>query len=127
VRFKTVLMVLSTALLGACGEDDDSVVCPAVWVPAVRMTVVDARGAAVQDARVTYRLDGGAEQDADCAQRPQPQSTSCLEWETRNKVGTYVVRATSADGLRSDSEEVSVTGGECGPGETTDVQLVLPD
>ncbi|QSQ19982.1 hypothetical protein JY651_32500 [Pyxidicoccus parkwayensis] len=126
MRFTSVLMLLATALLTACGDDDESGVCPAVWIPAVRMTVVNTLGVAVQDARVTFSLDGEEEEEATCTQQGQTEG-SCLEWTTRNEVGRYDLHATSSDGLRSDSDEVTVTGGACGPTGTTDVQLVLPD
>ncbi|HZI13894.1 MAG TPA: hypothetical protein VE153_26190, partial [Myxococcus sp.] len=76
----------------------------------------------------TFSVDSGPEQDAWCAGGSQaPGGLGCEAWETPDQQGTFVLRATSADGQRRVEKEVGVPGDECHAEKTVPVQLMLPD
>lgn len=101
----------------ACGESssgDPGVACPTIASASVQVTVVDAQGAAVVDAKVTYAVDGGAEQQADCVL--PAGSAGCSQWVAGwERTGSFVVRATSADGAKKTEGSVVVvkSTGDC--------------
>ncbi len=92
----------------------------------VTVQVVDSKGQARPDARVSFTLDGGAAQQAQC-NGGSPEQGDCASWVTNYETaGAYVVTATSADGQRSAQERVTVGRDECHvQGQT--LTLVLPD
>ena len=73
-----MLFPLSSTLLLACGEP--SLDCTLEARASVTVRVVDGRGQPRPDARVTFTLDGGAEQLALCngGTRQQGDCDSCL-------------------------------------------------
>lgn len=110
------LALLGAALVG-CGDSssggDPGVVCPAIAAGSVQVSVVDAQGAAVLDAKVTYSVDGGAEQPADCVAL---SGAGCSRWVAGwERTGSFVVRAASADGAKQAEAAVVVvkSGGDC--------------
>lgn len=116
------------ALLGGpgCSGNEKEPVCLDSGSYAAVVTVVDANGAAVPDADVTYSKIGGASQTAKCA------TPACTTWNVEGggagspkQTGTYVIRATSADGLRSAEQTVTVTGNACDQPFTQQLTLTL--
>ena len=120
--WRVVSVCLVAGVGSACGEEENPRVCPGVVYPSVEVDVVDARGADVCDARVTFTVDGGPEQEAQRTTRGL-----CSRWSTAwERAGVHVVTATSADGLRSVTGQVTVTQGECNV-RPESLTLVLPD
>lgn len=112
------VLVASSLLLSACGGDTDDtgssggVACTTEARASVQVTVVDVMGVAVLDATVTFSVDGGAEEDAECVRTAA--AGGCEEWVAGfEQAGAFVVRAESADGAAKDEESVKVTKGEC--------------
>ncbi len=122
---RVLLSLAATSLLPACGAlsfgDTD---CTTEFIASTRTTVVNGRGEPQRDARVTFTVDDGPVQDAWCAHGAQQ---GCEAWETPDQQGTFVLRATSADGQRRVEKEVDVPGDACHAERTVPVQLVLPD
>lgn len=103
-----VLLALSS-LLPACASN---VVCDTSARASVSVTVLDEAGQQVQDARVTFTRDGGAEQQADCV--PSASDSGCSQWVAGwEQPGDFVVKATSADGTRHAEGQASVEDGTC--------------
>lgn len=119
-------LLAAASLLAACGPPE--VACSTSLEPSVTIRVVDSSGAVVGDALVTYSLDQGAEQQAECISSPRGSTASrCEEWAAGlEQPGTFTLSATSADGTRRATQTVSVQGGVCHV-DTQQVQLVLPD
>ena len=114
-----------SALLPACG-DFNQTFCTAEARASVQVNVVDPQGNPQRDARVTFTLDGGPEQQALCNGSEQTQG-NCDSWVTGyEQPGDYVITATSADGQRTARQSVSVTEDECHVQSQT-VTLTLPD
>ena len=114
-----------SAVLSACGNPDQTF-CTLEARASVQVTVVDARGNPQRDARVTFTLGGGPEQQALCNGSEQAQG-NCDTWVTGyEEAGEYVITATSADGQRTARQSVSVAEDECHV-HTQTVTLTLPD
>ncbi|HEX5747993.1 MAG TPA: hypothetical protein VFZ09_17255 [Archangium sp.] len=118
------MLSLST-LLSACALPGERF-CTLEARASVQVNVVDPRGNAVRDARVTFTRDGSAEQQALCNGSEQAQG-NCDTWVTGyEQPGEYVITATSADGQRTARQSVSVGEDECHVQSQT-VTLTLPD
>ena len=98
----------------ACSDDKEQG-CTDSYSYAAIVTVVDASGAAVPNAHVTYSQNGGATRDAGCAVK------ACTSWNVEgggggssDQTGTYLIRATSPDGTKSAEQTITVTGNACG-------------
>ncbi|MCY1083578.1 Ig-like domain-containing protein [Archangium lansingense] len=114
-----------SAVLSACSNPDETF-CTLEARASVQVSVVDTKGNPQRDARVTFTLDGGAEQQALCNGSEQAQG-NCDTWVTGyEQPGDYVITATSADGQRTARQSVSVTEDECHV-QTQTVTLKLPD
>jgi hypothetical protein len=102
-----LLSMVALGALGACGGVD----CTANLATSVSVRVVDANGAAVPDAKVTYSVDGGASETAGCW---DVVVAGCKQWIAgQERTGHFVVRAESADGTKHDEATADVTEGEC--------------
>lgn len=113
--------ILSLSLFGLSGCVP---VCAAVVVNGVEATVVDANGVAQPDAKVTYTLDDGPEETAECVSTSD-DGKGCDTWGLGSgKSGRFVIQAESADGKLHAEATVDVEDGECGP-TTEDVTLTL--
>jgi hypothetical protein len=120
----TALLALALApLLQAC---DLIIGCTDEALASLVVTVVDEGGHPVPDAWVTFRLDGGPQQEAECLQSLDATSPElCLRWVTAWEAsGDFLVEATSADGSRFARKQVSVGRGLCHV-NPEQVQLVL--
>jgi hypothetical protein len=113
-----LVLVASSLLLSACGGDSNGtgspsgVECTTEARASVQVTVVDVMGVAVLDATVTFSVDGGVEEDAECVRTAA--AGGCEEWVAGfERAGAFVVRAVSADGATKDEESVTVTKDEC--------------
>jgi hypothetical protein len=85
--------------------------CDDMAMASVSITVVDGTGAAVRDAKVSFTLNGGQSQDAQCV---GGAAGDCRSWTAAyEQAGTFVVTATSADGSKTDRKEAVVTSGSC--------------
>ena len=114
-----------SAVLPACGNFNQTF-CTLEARASVQVNVVDPRGNPQRDARVTFTLDGGPQQQALCNGSEQTQG-NCDNWVTGyEQPGDYVITATSADGQRTARRSVSVTEDECHVQSQT-VTLTLPD
>lgn len=79
----------------------------------VTVKVVDAQGMPVTDAVVTYTVDGGASQNAECV-NPLGGMGNCQEWVAGYEIaGNFVITATSADGMKTATQMVTVAKDEC--------------
>jgi hypothetical protein len=109
VRFILPVVLLSlSSLISACGA---ALGCTDIFIPAVSVTVKDAQGNVLKDARVTFSLDGGAMTDAGCFN--PVTGGGCELWNTPDQPGEYLIRATSADGSRTAEQRIEVDGDEC--------------
>lgn len=105
------LSLFTAAFFPACG--DDSVACTEIAVASVQVKVVDASNTVVMDAQVTFTLDGGPVEEAQCAV-PPVSGGGCGEWITAyERAGTFVVTAKSADGMKTASQTVLVEKDAC--------------
>jgi hypothetical protein len=90
--------------------------CRAVGVPAVVVTVVDRKNVPVRDASVTYLVDDGPVESADCVPPPPESRATCDKWHAgMGRAGTIAVTAKSADRTRSASQTVEVEMDGCHP------------
>lgn len=118
-------LLAAASLSAACGPPFWG--CTDVAEVAVAVRVVDSSGARVTDAVVTYTLDQGPEERAECFLPLGSSTSQCEEWAAGyEQPGTYTVTATSADGTRRATRTVSVKGDGCAV-YTQQVELVLPD
>ncbi|OJT25784.1 hypothetical protein BO221_07995 [Archangium sp. Cb G35] len=123
MRIAAVLTL--SVVLSACGLPGGDF-CTLEARASVQVNVVDPRGNPVRDARVTFSLNGSAEQLALCNGGEQTQG-NCDTWVTGyEQPGNYVVTATSADGQRTARQSVTVGEDECHV-QTQTVTLTLPD
>lgn len=106
---RSLVLLALAPLLPACGG---SIACTAEAVASVSVTVVDEAGQRVEDARVTFTRDGGAEEQAECV--PVVMGTGCARWVAGwEQPGDFVIKATSADGARQAQGQASVDDGTC--------------
>jgi hypothetical protein len=118
------LLLAVSAVLPACARPDSF--CTLEARAAVQVTVVDTQGSIQRDARVTFTLEGGPEEQALCNGGYQPGG-QCDHWVTSyERAGEYVITATSADGTRTARKQVRVSEDECHV-KTETVRITLPD
>lgn len=78
----------------------------------VDVSVVDATGAVQKDAKVTFSVDGGADEPAECV--GPSGGGACDAWVAGfERTGSFTVKAESADGTKQASQTVVVTADEC--------------
>lgn len=104
----------------SCADEEERTACPAGFVFAVRVTVRDSGNAQVAGCRVIYTRDGGAVRDGYCFPSKDPTTAACYLEDTRP--GSYWVKATSADGLKSAEESVVVVSSRTSSCESIEVQ-----
>lgn len=118
------LLLAVSAVLSACARPES--LCTLEARAAVQVTVVDTQGGIQRDARVTFTLEGGPEEQALCNGGSQTGG-QCDRWVTSyERAGKYVITATSADGTRTARTQVTVSEDECHV-KTETVRLTLPD
>ena len=106
---RSLALLALVPLLPACAN---SIACTTEAVASVSVTVLDEAGQRVQDARVTFTRDGGAEEQADCV--PSTTGSGCSGWVAGwEQPGDFVIKATSADGTRQAQGQVTVDDGTC--------------
>jgi hypothetical protein len=100
---------LAACALGAAscggGSDGDDIACTAEARASVMLTVVDASNAPVADARVSYRVDGGALQSLNCG----AAGVCAVGFEVR---GVFEITV-EATGYAPASRSAAVTGDVC--------------
>jgi hypothetical protein len=114
-----LFFLASSLLLPACGDGSgdsgssgDPIACTLEARSSVSVTVVDVMGIPALDAMVTFSVDGGAEEDAECV--TTAAAGGCEAWVAGyERAGTFVIKAVSADGTAKDEETVTVTKDEC--------------
>jgi hypothetical protein len=133
MRLRPVCLLLAmSAVLPACGQPWQPIgpiekACTLESRASVVVTVVDTKGTVQRDARVTFTLDGGPEQQALCNGSLSGTPPPCDRWvPTYEQGGQYVITATSADGSSTAQARVTVREDECHV-QTETVQLTLPD
>ncbi|WP_224245528.1 Ig-like domain-containing protein [Hyalangium gracile] len=104
----SAVLLCAASLFTGCSEP---LACTEIFIPAVSVTVKDAQGNVLKDARVTYSLDGAAMKDASCIN--SEMGGGCAQWSTPDQPGDYLVRATSSDGSRTAEQRLQVDGDEC--------------
>ena len=105
-------LVGTLALAVGCA-DDERPVCTQEARTSVRVNVVDAKGATVNDASVSYAVDGGA--PTPCAEVPYYACGS-------EEVGDFVI--TASRGTETGTAQVTVIRDGCHP-ITESVDLVI--
>lgn len=104
--------------LTACEEET---ACTTEAIGSVSVTVVDADGAAIPGATVTYTVDGGA---VTACESPTNNGSFVCGWEV---AGEFTVTA-SAPGLVAASQTVTVEAGECHvTPEAVEIALTEPE
>jgi hypothetical protein len=114
-----LLFLAGSLLLPACSDGSDTsttssggVTCTLEARASVQVTVVDVMGIAALDAMVTYSVNGGLDEDAECV-RPAAAG-GCEEWVAGyEQAGAFVIKAVSADGAAKAEESVTVAKDEC--------------
>jgi len=90
----------------------------------VLVTVVDEMDAIQRDAKVTFSVEGRAEQAAECVD-PTGAGTSCDSWiGGYEQTGSFTVKAASADGTKHAETTFMVDADECHV-ETQTIKLTL--
>jgi hypothetical protein len=108
-KLRSLVLLALAPLLPACAG---STVCDTSALASVSVTVLDEAGQRVQDARVTFTRDGGAEEQAECV--PSASGAGCAQWVAGwERPGDFVVKATSADGTRQAQGQATVGDGTC--------------
>jgi hypothetical protein len=108
MRTTWVLVGLAAAISSGCTVGD---VCTTEARYSVTIEVVDDSDKAVTDAEVRYSIDGGAERDAECS---TIGGQGCTSWSAGvEEVGTFHIRATSADGSLEAEGTTVVDEDEC--------------
>lgn len=121
------LMMISFAflpLLFACGSESGGggsggaggggpIACTTEARSSVTVKVVDGMAMPVGDALVTYTVDGGASQNAECF-NPLGGMGNCEYWVAGYEVaGDFVITATSADGMKTATQMITVAKDQC--------------
>jgi hypothetical protein len=114
-----LFFVTSSLLLPACGDGSgdsgssgDPVTCTLEARSSVQVTVVDVMGIPALDATVTFSVDGGVEEDAECVSTAA--AGGCEAWVAGyERAGVFVIKAMSADGTAKAEESVTVAKDEC--------------
>lgn len=98
---------------GGSGGAGGQVNCTLEARASVNVKVVDAQGMAVTDAVVTFSVNGGADEMAECV-NPVGGMGTCQEWVAGwERDGNFTVTATSADGMKTATQMVTVTKDAC--------------
>ena len=93
-RLLLVLVVAAVSPLAGCILSNSS--CTDEARTSVVVTVVDGAGQPVNDAKVTYTIDGGPEKVADCY--PGPGASGCDSWSAGvEESGTFLITPSSAE------------------------------
>jgi hypothetical protein len=107
--FLCALIVAAPIVLPGCGTGGTQ--CTAIAASSVTVTVVNDVGAVQPDAKVTFSVDGGQEQAAECV---QPAGTGCQSWTAGvEQTGMFTLKAVSGDGLKHAQASATVTSDEC--------------
>jgi hypothetical protein len=122
----TAVLVLSVNLAACSGEIEQEGFCTFDARASVVVSVVDPQSKAVEDARVTFSLDGGPDQQAECS-AGGGTSGSCARWTAeRERAGDFLIKVTSADGKHSAQQQISVGEDRCHV-ITETVAITLPN
>jgi hypothetical protein len=122
----TAVLVLSVILAACSDEIGRGEFCTLEARASVGVTVVDPQGTAVEDARVTFSLDEGPEQQAECVGRGT-SSGGCAHWAAGWEAsGDFLITATSADGKHTAQQRISVGEDRCHV-ITETVAITLPN
>lgn len=95
--------------LAGCGGADDPIVCTTEARASVVVQVVDAAGAPLAGATVSYRVDSGPEQTAECSETAGACATFVAG---REVVGDFSIRAEKA-GSQAATASVTVQRDVC--------------
>ena len=109
-RFRRFLGVVSVAFgLAGCESPAEPVICTAIAVQAITLTVLDgASSQRICDATVTA-VDGSFSE----VLRPFPGATDCTYSGPTERAGTYEVRVVKAGYAPATQSSVRVTADEC--------------
>jgi hypothetical protein len=122
----TAVLVLSGILAACSDEIEQGEFCTLESRASVVVSVVDPQGKAVEDARVTFSLDGGPDQQAECGDRGGT-SGGCARWLAEwERPGDFLITVTSADGKQSAHQQISVGEDRCHV-ITENVTVTLPN
>ncbi len=100
---------LASPFIGGCVGG----ACDTLAKASVDVEVVDAMGAPQKDAQVTFSVDDGPDEPAECA-AAGAAAGSCDRWSAGfERSGTFTVKASSADGTKHASKVVEITADEC--------------
>ena len=117
--------LFSALLLTAC---DEETVCDASAMASVTITVTDLDGEPLSPTALTYTIDGGQAQDAECMS--DDCSSAVAGWEQAGVFEITAVLDEEMEGdpccwyLDSQTVEVEVTQGECHvDGQQVEIQL----
>jgi len=110
--FLCTFIVAAPLLLPSCGVG--AAQCPDFDLAAfsVTVTVVNDQNAVQTDAKVTFSVNGGPEQAAQCVS--PSGSVVCASWTAGvEQTGMFTIKAASGDGMKHAQASVTVTSDEC--------------
>jgi hypothetical protein len=115
---RTFIVLALCVVCSACGlpgfEDPDTSFCTLEARPSVVVTVVGPVGTIIEDAHVTFTVNGGPEQAAECHFPSSTPARGCTKWMAGWEAsGEFTLTATSADGQSSRQLQVSVSEDRC--------------
>ncbi|MBI5545408.1 MAG: hypothetical protein HY901_16100 [Deltaproteobacteria bacterium] len=119
---RSAIIAMACTIVVVAGSSACGTSCTMEARTSVLVTVKDTAGNVVGDAQVTYHVDAGVEQQAQC---PGSTASSCARWTLGYEdAGTFVVVAKSADGTKQAEKSVVVVKDACHV-QTEEVTLVL--
>jgi hypothetical protein len=130
---RTFIVLALCVVCSACGlpdlpsfGDPNTTFCTLEARTSVLVTVVGPMGTIVDEAHVTFTVNGGPEQVAECLFSSNTPAKGCTRWMAgRETSGEFTLTATSADGQHTEQLQVSVSGDSCHV-ITKEVTITLP-
>ena len=118
---RTFIVLALCVVCSACGlpglpgfGDPDTSFCTLEARSSVLVTVVSPMGTIVDDAHVTFTVNGGPEQVAECLFSSNTSAKGCTRWMAGMETsGEFTLTATSADGQHTKQLQVSVSEDRC--------------
>ena len=118
---RTFILLALCVVCSACGlpglpdfGEPDTSFCTLEARSSVLVTVAGPVGTIVDDAHLTFTVNGGPEQVAECVSLSDTSAKGCTRWMAGTETsGDFTLTATSADGQHTKQLQVSVSEDRC--------------